>query len=184
MRIRATRAFALIASGFAIVIVSGVALMPLAADEKKAEGQKYAGLEPFAQLVGDWEGKEVSGKKTEQDLKAKYKLTSAGSCVVETLFPETPHEMVTMICPDGDQLVLTHYCALGNQPRMKAKAKSEANKIAFKFDSATNLKSENDPHMHEVTYTFVDKDTFKTEWTHYDGGKPTGTMVFEFKRKK
>jgi hypothetical protein len=167
-----------------VVMLGGFALTALAADEKKAEGGKYAGLEPFAQLVGEWEGKELSGKKPEQDLKVKYKVTSAGSAVVETLFPDTPHEMVTIICPDGDNLVLTHYCALGNQPRMKAKAKSEDNKFAFKFDSATNLKSENDAHMHEVTYTFVDKDTFKSEWTHFDGGKASGTVVFEFKRKK
>jgi len=176
MRIRAPLGFALIVSAFA--------LASLAADEKKAEGHKFPGLEPFAQLVGEWEGREVSGKNAEQDLKVKYKVTSAGSAVVETLFPDSPHEMVTIICPDGDQLVLTHYCALGNQPRMKAKAKSDGNKVAFKFDSATNLKSDNDPHMHEVTYTFVDKDTLKTEWVHYDGGKPTGTAIFEFKRKK
>ncbi|HEV2947205.1 MAG TPA: hypothetical protein VGX70_07500 [Gemmataceae bacterium] len=174
MRIRALLGFALIVSGFT--------LGSLAADEKKAEGHKFPGLDPFAQLAGEWEGREVSGKNTEQDLKAKYKVTSAGSAVVETLFPDSPHEMVTIICPDGDKLVLTHYCALGNQPRMKGKI--EANKVAFKFDSATNLKSDNDPHMHEVTYTFVDKDTLKSEWVHYDGGKPTGTAVFEFKRKK
>jgi hypothetical protein len=177
--VRIYAGFGLIISGLAIICASEFAL---GADEKKAERQKYAGLEPFAQLAGEWEGREVSGKKTEQDLKVQYKVTSAGSCVVETLFPGTPHEMVTTICPDGDQLVLTHYCALGNQPRMKGK--SDDNKIAFRFDSATNLKSDNDPHMHEVTYTFIDKDTFKSEWVHYDGGKATGTAVFEFKRKK
>ena len=169
--------------GFA-VILGGFALTALAADEKKAEGKKYSGLEPFAQLAGEWEGKEMSGNKAELDLKVKYKVTAAGSAVMETIFPDTPQEMVTLIHPDGENLVLTHYCMLGNQPRMKAKAKSEGNQVAFKFDSATNLKSENDPHMHEVTYTFVDKDTFKTEWTHYDGGKATETVVFEFKRKK
>ena len=29
-------------------------------------------------------------------------------------------EMITMYHPDGDGLALTHYCMLGNQPRMKA----------------------------------------------------------------
>ena len=38
--------------------------------------------------------------------------------------------------------------------------------------------------MHEVTYTFVDKDTLKAEWTHYNDGKAAGTVVFELKRTK
>ena len=46
------------------------------------------------------------------------------------------------------------------------------------------MKSDKDMHMHNVTFTFVDKDTLKTEWTHYMDGKATGTMVFELKRKK
>jgi hypothetical protein len=184
MKVRATPAFGGIVSGYALVIVSGLALTALAADEKKAEGSKYAILEPFAQLAGEWEGKEASGQKLEQDLRVQYKVTSAGSAVVETMLPGTPHEMVTVIHPDGDHLVLTHYCALGNQPRMKAKGKGDGNQVAFKFDSATNLKNENDAHMHEVTYTFVDKDTLKSEWTHYDQGKASGTVVFELKRKK
>jgi hypothetical protein len=169
-----------------VACVSLVFLASLAADEKKATAKKYAGLEPFALLAGDWEGKEVSGKGTEagQQANVNYKVTSAGSAVVETLLPGTPHEMVTIIHPDGDHLVLTHYCALGNQPRMKTEGKPEGNKVAFKFDSASNLKSDQDMHMHEVTYTFVDKDTLKSEWTHYNEGKAAGTVVFEFKRKK
>jgi hypothetical protein len=46
------------------------------------------------------------------------------------------------------------------------------------------MKSDKDMHMHDVTFTFVDKDTLKTEWTHYMDGKPAGNVVFEFKRKK
>src|SRR5260370_20488200 len=66
---------------------------------------------------------------------------------------------------------------------MKTKGKTDGDKIAFKFASASNLKSEKEMHMHDVTYTFVDKDTLKAEWTHYDDGKPAGTAVFELKRK-
>jgi hypothetical protein len=184
MKVRTTHAFVVIVSGFALVILSALAVTAIAADEKKADGPKYALLEPFAQLAGEWEGKEASGKKLEQEIRVLYKVTSAGSAVVETLLPGTPHEMVTIIHPDGDNLVLTHYCALGNQPRMKSKGKGDDNKVAFKYDSATNLKNENDAHMHEVTYTFVDKDTIKSEWTHFDQGKASGTVVFELKRKK
>jgi hypothetical protein len=168
------------------VLLSAVAL-GYATDEKKADRQaaaKSPGLEKFKQLAGEWVGKEVSGKESAQEVRVIYKVTSAGSAVVETLLPGGEHEMVTVIHADGDDLALTHYCALGNQPHMKTKGKTDGDKIAFKFASASNLKSDKDMHMHDVTYTFVDANTLKAEWTHYDDGKPAGTAVFELKRKK
>ncbi len=38
--------------------------------------------------------------------------------------------------------------------------------------------------MHEVTFTFVSKDTLRAEWTHFNDGKDAGRVVFELKRKK
>jgi hypothetical protein len=67
---------------------------------------------------------------------------------------------------------------------MKATVKADDTKVDFKFLDATNLKSDKDMHMHDVTYTFIDKDTLKAEWTNYMGGKPGGKAVFELKRKK
>jgi hypothetical protein len=177
MSIRASLALVFLVSAFAVVAD--------AADEKHAtQGVKHAGLEQFKQLAGEWEGKETEGHNVGQDVHVKYKVTAAGSTVVETLFPDTDHEMVTMIHSDGDDLALTHYCMLGNQPHMKTKGKSEGNQVAFKFTGASNLKSDKDMHMHDVTFTFVDKDTLKSEWTHYNDGKAAGKVVFELKRKK
>jgi hypothetical protein len=113
-----------------------------------------------------------------------FKVTSAGSAVVETMLPGTPHEMINMIHPDGDDIVLTHYCAMGNQPEMKAPDKVEGKDVPFKFVRGGNMKSTNEPHMHNVTYTFVDKDTLTTKWVNWENGKPAGNMVFEYKRKK
>ncbi len=103
---------------------------------------------------------------------------------METIGPGTDHEMVTVIHPDGQDLMLTHYCALGNQPKMKAKTRGDDKKVAFEFVGATNMKSDKDMHMHSVTFTFVDKDNLKAEWTHYMDGKEAGTVAFDMKRKK
>jgi ribosome-associated toxin RatA of RatAB toxin-antitoxin module len=169
------------------LLVASVVVQARAADEKKEPPKpatKTAVLEPFKALEGEWVGKMIHEGKPGPEAHVTYKVTSAGSAVVETLDPGGDHEMVTIIHPDGNDLVLTHYCAIGNQPRMKAPGKIEDNKIAFKFVSATNMKSDKDMHMHDVTFTFVDKDTLKTEWTHYMDGKAAGNVVFEFKRKK
>jgi hypothetical protein len=169
------------------VVLSLAALVGRAADEPKKAPKKEAdhpGLERFKQLAGEWTGKEIMGGKEAGKVHVKYKVTSGGSAVVETLFPGGDHEMVTVIHQDGNDLALTHYCTLGNQPHMKAEGKGDDDKVAFKFTGASNLKSPKDMHMHDVTYTFVDKDTLKAEWTHFQDGKKGGTVTFVLKRKK
>src|SRR5262245_58555096 len=156
-----------------------VAASVQADDKAKPDGGKPTALEPFKQLAGEWVGKEVKGPHEGKEVRAVYKVNSGGSAVVEALFPGGDHEMVTLIHPDGNDLVLTHYCMMGNQPQMKAPGKADGNKVAFKFVRATNLKSDNDPHMHDVTFTFVDRDTYRSEWTFFKDGKPGGTAVFE-----
>jgi hypothetical protein len=157
-----------------------------AGEEKTAHrhsADKNPAFARFQQIAGTWEGKEVEGR-VGTDVRAEYRVTSGGTAVVETIFPGTEHEMITVIHPDGDDLSLTHYCMMGNQPQMKAAASGEGNQVAFRFVRVSNLKSPNDMHMHDVTYTFVDSDTLQAEWTHYHDAKPAGKVVFELKRKK
>jgi hypothetical protein len=175
----------MIVRAFSILVVLAFAVAPLAGQDKKepaTQPTKNARFEQFKQLAGEWVGKDQG--KDGFDVHVKYKVTAGGSAVVETLFPGSDHEMVTVIHPDGDDLLLTHYCMLGNQPHMKASGKGEGNDVAFKFVRATNLKSEKAMHMHDATYTFVNADTLRTEWTHYKDGKDGGHVVFELKRKK
>jgi hypothetical protein len=170
------------------LLVAALAVAALSADDKKPDPHKepikHAGLDQFKKLAGDWVGKEPLGEAKGKEFHVQYKVTSNGSTVVETIAPGTEHEMITVIHPDGDDLLLTHYCALGNQPQMKASSKGDGKSVAFKFVRATNMKSDKDMHMHEVTYTFVDADTLKAEWTHYNEGKAAGKVTFELKRKK
>ena len=164
-----------------LILCAGVVV---AADEKKADAKaKATAFDQFKLLAGEWTGKGGDGKET-IDATITYKLTSGGTAVVETIGPGSEHEMVTVIHPDGDDLILTHYCMLGNQPRMKAPNKADSNKVPFAFVNASNMKSDKDPHMHNVTYTFVDKDTLRSEWTLFDEGKAARHVVFELKRKK
>lgn len=165
-----------------VLALSACALIGRADDHKKGQDKNTA-LDRFKQLAGEWVGKGTHSGM-EHDARIVYKVTSGGTAVVETIDPGGDHEMVTVIHPDGDALLLTHYCMLGNQPQMKAMPKAGDNKVAFEFVKATNLKSDKDMYMRSVTFTFVDKDTLKTEWTNYHEGKEAGKAVFELKRKK
>jgi hypothetical protein len=88
--------------------------------------------------------------------------------------------MISIYTAEGPDLVMTHYCVLGNQPRMKADAKSPANQIAFKFAGGTNLDPKKDKHMHEATLTFIDDDHIEIAGVAWEGGEPAkeccGTM--------
>jgi hypothetical protein len=159
-----------------------LAIAVYAQGDSKVQAQKTA-FDRFAALAGEWVGKGVHGD-AEHEARVVYKVTSGGSAVVETIDPGGDHEMITVIHQDGDSLLLTHYCMIGNQPQMRAKPKAGDNKVAFEFVKATNMKSEKDMHMRTVTFTFVDKDTLKTEWTNFHEGKEAGKAVFELKRKK
>jgi hypothetical protein len=165
-----------------IVICSAYfgSLVTLGDDKVHSENSALA---QFAQLAGEWVGKGTHGDAA-HDARASYRVTAGGSAVVETIDPGGEHEMITVIHQDGDSLLLTHYCMLGNQPQMRAQSKPGDKKVAFEFVKATNLKSDKDMYMHNVTFTFVDKDTLKAEWTNYNEGKNAGTAVFEMKRKK
>lgn len=153
----------------------GLMLLTLAAgaraEEKAAARPTHPGLERMKKLAGTWVEAGKDGKPTDKVVSV-IRVTAAGSAVIETLFPGQPHEMISMYHLDGKDLIMTHYCALGNQPRMKADPKSPANKIRFAFDGGTNLDPAKDKHMHEGTITFVDDDRIEICGSCWDGGKP------------
>ena len=93
-------------------------------------------------------------------------------------------EMMTVYYLDGNEVMLNHYCVLGNQPRLKAKMGDQKDTIVFSFVGATNLASINDPHMHEGKITFVNKDSIISTWTKFVDAKAAETHTFEMTRKK
>lgn len=149
----------------------------------------HPGFERLKQLAGAWLAADDAAAAKDAQANATpplcvYRVTSAGTAVQETLFPGTPHEMVTMYYLDGPDLVLTHYCAMGNQPRMKAERSGDAGKLVFKFAGGTNIDPAKDGHMHDLTLTFIDADHVRAEWTSYAKGQQSGVKTFELKRQK
>jgi hypothetical protein len=167
---------------FAALTVTAVLVFALStkADEKSPTSQRFEALKG---LVGDWVAVDKDGKPTDQVV-TSFRLTAGGSALQETMFPGTNHEMLTMYHLDGSDLILTHYCALGNQPRMRAEPGNNANKIVFKFFDGTNLKSADAQHMHQATLTIDGKDHFKSEWVLCQDGKPCHEKSFDLVRKQ
>ena len=155
-----------------------IALAFLAHAQALAGNPAAAQFDKFKALAGDWA---VSGG--DGSVAVNYRLTAAGTAVVETLMVGTQHEMVTVYTVDKGDLALTHYCAQGNQPHMKAGHGGEANVVAFKFDGGGNIKSSKEGHMHEATFTFTDADHITSTWQYYKDGKPGEKAEFKLVRK-
>jgi hypothetical protein len=140
-------------------------------------------LDPIRKLAGSWESADED-KDGRPDVTATYKVTSGGSAVVETLFPGTDHEMVTIYHMDGADLLVTHYCHLGNQPRMKAEPQKDRNVYVFKFKDGTNLDPKKDGYMGALTMTIVDADHVGYDWVFFQEGKEQHHKTFELARKR
>jgi hypothetical protein len=142
-------------------------------------------FETIKSLAGTWVGTgEMHGKT--QPIKVSYRVTSGGTAVEETLFPGTPHEMVSVYFLDGNNLMMTHYCALGNQPRMKMTQSKKGKKgetISLQMVDATGMKSPQDPHMGALTLKVKGKDQLVEEW-EYVNPKGNETKVFTYQREK
>lgn len=139
-------------------------------------------LEKLKMLSGTWEGTtEMDGK--EMPITVVYETSSNGSVVVETLSPDTPHEMVSVYYDENGKLSMTHYCAVGNQPHFTL-AESSGDQIELVFEDGTNLDPAKDGYMHDVTFDFKDDNNMVQEWTYYEDGKEADTASFKFKRAR
>lgn len=129
-------------------------------------------------LPGTWEGKGPDG----QPFQVMFKITAGGSAVLSEI--DVPnHDMVSMIHMDGqDRLLLTHYCAAGNQPRMQASVSPDGKVITFHFVDATNLASPEAGHMQQMTLTLLDANHHLEEWVFVDHGREH-KQVFDLRRK-
>jgi len=157
--------------------------MPAAKGPARRASPAAAQLERLKALAGTWTGKAGHAGSPGEDTSVTWRVTAAGSAVVETIAPGTPHEMVTVYHLDGDQLVLTHYCAAGNQPTMRARPSRDPSVVAFDFVRGSNMKP-GDMHMHSVRIVLPGEDRLETEWTTWSGGKASDTAKFALTRQR
>jgi hypothetical protein len=87
------------------------------------------------QLPGKWRAKTPRGSTVD----VSYALVSNGSALVETYGVGDPsHETVTVFYRDHGDLWLTHYCAQGNEPRLRA-VTATPDDVVLSFVDATNV---------------------------------------------
>lgn len=149
-----------------------------------------AAFEKIKGLVGEWEARDgvsYGGKP----IRISYRIVSNGTGVMETYSQVGVDliEMVTVYHLDGDKLMLTHFCAVNNQVRLRAEPILEAGReLRFSYVDASNLSVSNRELMNHLVITFQDRDHFTQTWTwrttNDKGQTFNENAVYNFVRRK
>ncbi len=139
------------------------------------------GWDEMKSLVGAWQGT-ADG----HPVSVSYALVSGGTALMETL--DSSHEghgvsMVTLYAPDGASILATHYCAAGNQPRMRAAGSPDGGSLAYEFVDVSNSSGSSEV-MRRLVVQFVDPDHFRQIWTSRAPDGKEHSAVFEYTRKR
>ena len=133
-----------------------------------------AEFDQIQKVLGKWEGTLVRSAQEDIPITLEYTLISNGTAIVERSI-EDGVEMMTAFVDNGDQLLATHYCGLGNQPKLNATAATD-NSVFFKTDTEkSGLKKSNDQFVD--TWSFENLETGGNEFTYtYTVSNPDNTV--------
>ena len=149
---------------FTVFTALAIGLAGASASSANAEG--ISGPDALTLLktfAGGWTGHAMTPDGA--TVSVTYEVTSGGTVVLEKSFVGSDHEMITMYHLEDDQLVATHYCALGNQPTMRLDTKaSDSHQLVFQFEKVTGLKKPDEMHIHHGTIRVVDADRLESSW--------------------
>lgn len=156
-----------------------IATVALAVTSAFAQTDAQKAFTAIKNLPGTWEGKSPKGGA----LRVDFKVTAGGSAVMSEIMGTGAEDMISMFHLDGpDRLLLTHYCGVGNQPRMQASVSPDSKIITFNFLDVTNLASPDAGHMQSMVLTLLDENHHTEEWTFNDHGKEMKEF-FDLRRK-
>jgi hypothetical protein len=157
-----------------LFLTLAITFAPVAIAQSSAEKAFSA----IKSMPGNWEQKGPDGHV----LQVMFKTVSGGSAVMSEIQAHGT-DMISVFNLDGpNKLLLTHYCTVGNQPRMQAAISPDGKTITFNYVDATNLSAPDAGHMEKMVLTLLDDNHHTEEWTFLDHGKEM-REVFDLRRK-
>jgi hypothetical protein len=139
-----------------------------------AQADYSPAFEMLKTLAGNWAGTfRWTGARTDEGkMNVSYSLTGHGTTVIENLGDENDPSMTTAYHMDNGVLRMTHFCGVGNQPRLKATSYDpEKGIINFEFVDATNLSTPDAPHVNGFRLMFESQDQIQLQFTFVAKGK-------------
>ena len=157
------------------------ASIAIADESAKRPQPKSDNLKAICALEGTWTQIKPETSAGQKPARLTFRPTAGGSAVMETMNAGSDHEMLNVYTEDEKGVLLTHYCMLGNQPRMRLTSIKDG-VMTFEYVDAGNLKSRDEMHMDSLVIT-VKGDRMTQDWSMYQDGKVTGHHLFELKRQ-
>lgn len=154
-----------------------VALLGLPPAAVRAGSAADGALQRLGALRGEWQARTRGGSV----VKTSYHLVSGDTALVETYTTASGRQTLTIFHADGPRLLATHYCAQGNQPRLRLDGSGGGARLIFRFQDATNLARPTDAHLHRLELDLVDADHFTRRETYLADGKED-TEVLQYVR--
>ncbi len=151
-----------------------IAAVALASTFAVAQSDAQKAFATLKNMPGTWEGTSPEGP-----VKVTFKATAGGSSVMSEILGK--EDMISMFHMDGDRLLLTHYCAMGNQPRMQASISPDGKTITFTYVDATNLSEPDAARMQRMVLTVLDSNHHTEQWVLVDHGKER-SVTFDLHR--
>ena len=146
-----------------LVATSGAAL---AAGEDAVHDSSASRFEAMTELVGVWR----RADRPDSSLRIRFSLTAGGTVLVEEwLRGDQPHSL-TLYHRDGSDLLATHYCPQGNQPRLVASPSISKKGLVFRFRDATDLDIEHESHLVELGFELSAPDLLKRSEIYRENG--------------
>jgi len=117
----------------AMVMLFGVTAPLTAAAEAEVETEAGVTLADLKPLEGKWRVKD-----SDSPLEIRFEWIANETVLIETWSRAGQDHSMTVFHQDGADLIATHYCPQGNQPRLKMTASSTPQQIDFSFLDVTN----------------------------------------------
>ncbi len=169
-----------------LTLAAGLPLLaapPASSDQTAPNYDAQTAFDALKGLAGEWSGIVASSPGGEgRETTITYKVSANGHSVIETFAPGKPHEMFSVYHMDGDQLLMTHYCAIGNAPKMRFETSEAPGEMTFAFDGGTNFDPAVDPHAHEGKLKVVDADHLESVAIGFSKGRASSTQYFAMQR--
>jgi hypothetical protein len=140
---------------------------PVAADTSRAA----TAFRQLSALAGTWRNAE----QPKSTLRIRFYLTAGGTVLVESWERAggEPHSL-TLYHRDGANLVATHYCPQGNQPRLSLAPSAKT--LAFTFRDASDLDA-GESHLHDLSLDITNPDRPIRSETYRKDGKAENSVL-------
>lgn len=181
---------------FSILVIAMTLIVPAALADDVPQGSRILDAEGafdvLKHLEGTWEGEALVvpvGASKEDGVQStttvKYETIANDTSVMATFAEGSPMEMVSLYHLDGkNELVHTHYCAVGNQPTMRFEKTDKPGVIKFDFASGTNMDVTKDGHVHGGTMKLKADGTLESATELWNNGKLSSMRYTKLTRRE